>query len=70
MDKPILPQEYAHEWTITIKADDPKGAMDAVWACWEAWQKKVEPLGGACPACMGNRMTYDVHKTKSPPKTE
>ena len=59
-------ESYAHEWTITIKADSLRGAMDAVWNCWEAWRDGSEPVGGVCPESMGNRMTYDVNKTKQP----
>lgn len=57
---------YCHEWSICVKADSQEGAMDAVWACWQAWQKGDEPLGGICPASMGNRMEYRVEKAKSP----
>ena len=58
--------DYAHEWQITVKADALHGAMDAVWQCWKAWQEGYEPIGGSCPARMGNRMDYDVKKTKRP----
>jgi hypothetical protein len=57
---------FAHVWQITVKADDLHGAMDAVWQCWKAWQEGHEPIGGSCPARMGNRMDYDVKKTKRP----
>ena len=57
---------YCHGWSITVQADSLEGAMDAVWACWQAWQKGAEPLGGICPASMGNRMEYRVEKAKSP----
>lgn len=58
--------EYAHEWQITIMADSLSGAMDAVWNCWEAWQKGDEPMSGSCPSSMGHRMDYSVKKTKRP----
>jgi hypothetical protein len=58
--------DYAHEWQITVKADDLHGAMDAVWQCWKAWQEGHEPIGGSCPARMGSRMDYEVKKTKRP----
>lgn len=57
---------YAHEWTITVKADDPRGAMAAVWRCWESWREGSGPVGGCVPERMGERMSYDVRKTKSP----
>lgn len=58
--------EYAQEWTISIQADDLRGAMAAVWACWEAWHGGIEPVSGACPESMGHRMNYRVKKTKGP----
>jgi hypothetical protein len=60
------PAEYKHEWVIEIKADDLSGAIDAIMNCLKAWDKGNEPIGGCCPESMGNRMTYDVRKTKSP----
>jgi len=57
---------YAHEWQITVKADELSGAMDAVWQCWKAWRDGNEPIGGSCPASMGDRMDYRVMKTKRP----
>lgn len=57
-----MSQPYAHEWVITVKADDLQGAMDAVWNCWEAWSRGSEPVGGATPASLGARMSYDVKK--------
>ena len=66
---PAAPGEaepYSHECHITVKADSLKGAMDAVWECWKAWQANAEPLGGACPRSMGDRMSYRVQKTQSP----
>jgi hypothetical protein len=61
-------ESYEHEWTITVKADSLHGAMGAVWGCWAAWQNGVDPLGGKCPASMGDRMEYTVTKTKKPKK--
>lgn len=55
---------YNHTWHITVKADDVKGAMDAVWKCWEAWKDGDEPLGGCCDSSRGNRMDYAVRKEK------
>lgn len=57
-------QPFKHEWTIEVKSDSLEGAMDAVWACWEAWKNGHEPCSGGCPASMGNRMSYSVTKTK------
>lgn len=57
---------YAHEWTITVKADELPGAMEAVWQCWEAWREGKEPIGGSMPRSMGHRMDYSVKKTKRP----
>lgn len=56
-------EPYAHRWDVIVKADSQQGAMDAVWAMWQAWQKGAEPISGSCPASMGNRMKYDVRKT-------
>ncbi len=59
----MIEQPYNHEWIIVVKSDTLSGAMDAVWQCWEAWQKGLEPMSGANPGGhMGNRMTYDVEK--------
>jgi hypothetical protein len=63
----LVNENYEHEWTITVKADTLRGAMDAVWGCWAAWQNGAEPICGKCPASMGGRMEYDVMKTKRPP---
>jgi len=54
---------YAHEWQITVRADNLRGAMDAVWDCWQAWRDGHEPKGGSCPAAMGDRMDYRVKKS-------
>lgn len=59
-------QDFAHEWQITVRADSPRGAMDAVWKCWEAWKCGHEPCSGGCPASMGDRMDYTVKKIKGP----
>lgn len=55
---------YEHEWLIIVRADSKRGAMDAVNACWESWNRDNEPLGGSRPASMGHRMDYDVSKRK------
>lgn len=59
-------EPYAHEWEIKVKADTLQGAMNAVWNCWDSWHRGAEPLGGTTPESMGERMTYDVWKTKKP----
>lgn len=59
-------EAYDHHWEIVVKADSLHGAMDAVWEMWQAWQKGAEPISGICPACMGNRMMYDVRKIHPP----
>lgn len=56
------PEPYAHEWHITVKADEHAGAIDALFNCIKAWQSGSEPIGGTCPRSMGNRQTYDVVK--------
>lgn len=56
------PEPYAHEWRITVKADEHAGAIDALFNCIKAWQSGSEPIGGTCPRSMGNRQTYDVVK--------
>jgi len=57
---------YEREWVITIKADTLRGAMDAVWQCWEAWKQGHEPCGGNMPRSMGDPMTYNVKRVKEP----
>lgn len=47
-----------------MNSDSLKGAMDAVWECWKAWQADAEPIGGCCPRSMGERMTYRVKKAQ------
>jgi hypothetical protein len=54
--------DYKHKWEITIEADSPGGAMDAVWHCWEAWRDGNEPIGMSCPASMGDRVMSRVKK--------
>ena len=56
------PEPYAHEWHITVKADEHAGAIDALFNCIRSFQSGAEPIGGTCPRSMGNRMTYDVEK--------
>lgn len=59
-----LPEEtYRFKWDITIEADSPQGAMDAVWKMWEAWRDGNEPLGYYCPTSMGNHVTSRVRKS-------
>ena len=53
---------YKHKWEIVIDADSPKGAMDAVWHCWQAWRDGCEPIGMSCPASMGDRVSSRVKK--------
>jgi hypothetical protein len=55
---------YGHEWTIVVRADSLQGAKDAVWSCWDSWDRGAEPIGGHCPEGMGHRMSYDVTKTR------
>ena len=54
--------DYKHKWEITIEADSPRGAMDAVWEMWEAWRDGNEPIGMSCPASMGDRVSARVKK--------
>lgn len=56
--------DYSNRWEIVIEAENPQGAMAAVWAMWEAWRDSKEPLGGACPNSIGNAYSYEVKKTK------
>ena len=56
------PEPYAHEWHITVKADEHAGAIDALFNCIRSFQSGAEPIGGTCPRSMGNRQTYDVVK--------
>ena len=60
---PETPTPYRFRWEITIQADDPRGAMDAVWKMWEAWRDGNEPKGYSCPASMGNRVMASVKIT-------
>jgi hypothetical protein len=69
MNPPDQPTPYAHDWHITVKADDPAGAIDALFNCIRSFQSGAEPIGGTCPASMGNRMTYDVRKDGKPTPT-
>jgi len=69
MNPPNQPTTYAYEWHITVKADEPAGAIDALFNCIRSFQSGAEPIGGTCPASMGNRMTYDVIKDGKPTPT-
>jgi hypothetical protein len=69
MNPPDQSTPYAHDWHITVKADDPAGAIDALFNCIRSFQSGAEPIGGTCPASMGNRMTYDVRKDGKPTPT-
>ena len=69
MNPPDQPTTYAYEWHITVKADEPAGAIDALFNCIRSFQSGAEPIGGTCPASMGNRMTYDVIKDGKPTPT-
>jgi hypothetical protein len=60
-----LLEDYKYKWEITIEADSPRGAMDAVWHCWEAWRDGNEPMGMSCPASMGDRVTSRVKKSSN-----
>jgi hypothetical protein len=69
MNPPDQSTTYAYEWHITVKADEPAGAIDALFNCIRSFQSGAEPIGGTCPASMGNRMTYDVIKDGKPTPT-
>lgn len=61
---PSIESTFKHEWTITIKADELAGAIDAAFNMIKAWQDGSEPIGGTCPESMGNAMSYDVKKVR------